>query len=108
MVSRIKQALQFIVLPMLLASMLFLVQLSPACANERGNLPNVFTYVESRDSLDSSLSNRLELYKADPTAAEIQVVQMNIGALMQDLRQADGLNLNLPNGQDVALDTIRI
>jgi|GEM_PF-6652611 len=104
MLSQIKQTLRLAIFSILLIGTLFLVQLSPAHAQEQGNSPNAFTYVEVQENLAGRSLTQLKQYEADPTAVEIRIVEMN----PEILRQATGINLNLPDGQNIPLDSTRI
>jgi hypothetical protein len=64
--------------------------------------PNLFSY--SRAMLTSVQSKRLDTMEADPTAAEVKVVDLDLG----NLRSFDRVKLNILGDQAVPLEVVRV
>ncbi len=102
---KIYRAFRRFILALLLATTLFVSQMAmPAQANEQSELPNLFTTVVENDLLSDRETAQLDVYRSDPTTADIAIVKVQSDLL----KNADGVNLNLFTGQDVPLDSIRV
>jgi peptidyl-Asp metalloendopeptidase len=68
--------------------------------------PPLFAFVEpaGQRSLSAPQADRLQTYQADPSAAEVSVVRVQL----QALRSADAVNLNLSPQRSVPLDRVRV
>lgn len=89
-----------------LVAIVIFVPYGPVRGQPAPNSRALFVFVEPAGQRDLSApeSDQLQAYRADPSAAEIAVVRVQLEAL----RSADAINLNLSPERSVPLDKVRI
>lgn len=67
---------------------------------------NLFKYMPAGDStaFSNQQSERLDAYRADPTSADVRVVNLQMGVL----KSLDSVNVNFSEEQSLALDIVRM